>query len=499
MEEERRQPTAQELAEYARKLAQLTARISQMTPAQREKYAEKIAQVKHRVSRLTPAMRQAYNDELVHLGLLDAQEGPSRPAPAVSPAEAYQTGLDDQGRADEEAARAAKPAQASAQQEKPQEEEEPQEEDAADVPVLRKKGRKGCLAVLLVALVLFGAVCGAGVWTFNEVDGHRGRNSVTTTVTISQGSSPLAIGSALQESGIIRSARAFQIYVRLTNAAASLQYGSFQLSSTMSYGEIVQALQVANDTRDTVTVTFPEGNTAVQYALRMEEAGLCSAQEFLDVANNADFSQFKFWSLRQEDPLQFMKCEGYLFPNTYEFFVGDDVYNMVEKLYAEFDAQFTEEMYARCEELNMTLTQLVTLASLVQEEAGNDQSKMVSAVFHNRLEQGMTLGSNVAWYKEIPDDNNYIYDTLAGPYGYGSWDAIPTEVGEAYDTYTHAGLPVGPVSNPGLVAIEAALWPEENCEYLYFQTDTLGNYHYATTLEEHNRITQELEAQGIRP
>ncbi len=283
--------------------------------------------------------------------------------------------------------------------------------------------------------------------------------------------------------------------VFLMLAALAAAAGWFWLSGEVSGSRGA----AATDDRETVRVTFPEGKTVIQYAQIMEQAGLCSAQEFLDVANNGDFSQFGFWAKREEKPNQFMKAEGYLFPDTYEFFVGDTVYNMVAKIYGEFDNKITAEMYARMDELDMTLTEVVTLASLVQEEAGNEYSKMVSAVFHNRLASGMTLGSNVAWNKEKADDNNYIYDSMAGPYGYGSWDAIPAELREAYDTYTHTGLPAGPVSNPGLLSIEAALWPEENCDYLYFQTDTLGNYHFAKTNAEHEAITADLESQGIRP
>ena len=88
------------------------------------------------------------------------------------------------------------------------------------------------------------------------------------------------------------------------------------------------------------------------------------------------FSQFGFWAKREEKPNQFMKAEGYLFPDTYEFFVGDTVYNMVAKIYGEFDNKITAEMYARMDELDMTLTEVVTLASLVQEEAGNEYSKI---------------------------------------------------------------------------------------------------------------------------
>lgn len=475
--EENKEGTQQAAQEaYVRQLAELSARVLHMTEEQKQRNAAKIEELNKRVAALPPALRGLYAQKLRSLA-------PEAPAPQAAPVQQP-------------------PAADAAYEPEYADGYEYEEEDEDEVPARRRKKRKkhGCLIVMLVFLMLAALAAAAGWFLLSgEVSGSRGA-AVTQSVTIEKGSGPLAIGQKLQDAGIIRSAQVFRFYVRGKDGAAdTLQYGTFELSSDMSYDEIIAALQVATDDRETVRVTFPEGKTVIQYAQIMEQAGLCSAQEFLDVANNGDFSQFGFWAKREEKPNQFMKAEGYLFPDTYEFFVGDTVYNMVAKIYGEFDNKITAEMYARMDELDMTLTEVVTLASLVQEEAGNEYSKMVSAVFHNRLASGMTLGSNVAWDKEKADDNNYIYDSMAGPYGYGSWDAIPAELREAYDTYTHTGLPAGPVSNPGLLSIEAALWPEENCDYLYFQTDTLGNYHFAKTNAEHEAITADLESQGIRP
>ena len=185
-----------------------------------------------------------------------------------------------------------------------------------------------------------------------------------------------------------------------------------------------------------------------------------------------------------------MKCEGYLFPETYEFLKDDTVHNYVATFYAQFDAQITEEMYAELEKQAMTLPELITLASFVQEEAGNSQDSNVAQVFRNRLADGSPyprLQSNTSSHIQSDDDNNYLWNWVA-PY-YGGWDKIPENIVAAYDTYSCTGLPAGPISNPGLAAIKAALTPEpdEAAKNAYFfVTDLKGSYYYAHTLSEHN-------------
>ena len=166
--------------------------------------------------------------------------------------------------------------------------------------------------------------------------------------------------------------------------------------------------------------------------------------------------------------------------------------------YAQFDAQFTAEMYAALKKQGMTLPELVTLASFVQEEAGNSQDSNVAQVFRNRLAEGSPyprLQSNTSSHVQSDADNNYLWNWVA-PY-YGGWDDIPENILAAYDTYSCTGLPAGPISNPGLAAIKAALEPqpdEEAKDAYFFVTDLKGNYYYAHTLAEHNANCKTAEA-----
>ena len=351
-----------------------------------------------------------------------------------------------------------------------------------------RKGRAGCLIVLilLAVLLIVGGLAGA------KIIGEIGGADITGSpviVTVEQGSGPATIGNVLKEAGVIKYPKIFRLYVKQQGAAGSLQYGEFTVEPGMPYDQIIEILSTTVK-RPTTTVTFPEGITAIQFAQRMEEAGLCTVQEFLDVANNGDFSQYDFWNQIPEDPEhRFMKCEGYLAPNTYEFYNDDTVYNYVDKLYAQFNSEITPELTARMEELDMTLDETIILASFVQEEAGNAESARVSAVFHNRLAPDSPfprLESNVSSYVQNPDDNNYIYNWIA-PY-YGGWDQIPASIYSSYNTYELAGLPAGPVSNPGAEAIRATLYPDEEYlsgKYYFFVTDKNGKYYYGKTVSEH--------------
>ena len=352
----------------------------------------------------------------------------------------------------------------------------------------RKKG--GVWKILLVLLAL--AVGGALLFARNEISGN-GRPGAEVTVSIPQGSGVSTIAQKLKDAGVIRSAYLFRWYVGQKGAASKLQYGDFTLQkSACSYDAIIAALSTYAKA-ETVRVTIPEGTTAIAIAQKMEAAGLCSAEDFLKEANEGDFSKYTFWQYVPDDvdaPDRFMKCEGYLFPDTYEFLKDDTVHNYVATFYAQFDAQITEEMYAELEKQAMTLPELITLASFVQEEAGNSQDSNVAQVFRNRLADGSPyprLQSNTSSHIQSDDDNNYLWNWVA-PY-YGGWDKIPENIVAAYDTYSCTGLPAGPISNPGLAAIKAALTPEpdEAAKNAYFfVTDLKGSYYYAHTLSEHN-------------
>ena len=357
----------------------------------------------------------------------------------------------------------------------------------------QKKKKGSALKILLVVLLLLVLTVGAaGVFAYNEINGNGGKPGAEVTVSIPQGSGVAASAKELKEAGVIRSAYLFRWYVGHKGAAAKLQYGDFALTTGSAYDDIISALSTYAKA-ETVRITIPEGTTAIAIAQKMEAAGLCSAEDFLKEANEGDFSEYTFWQYVPDDadaPDRFMKCEGYLFPETYEFLKGDTVHNYVATFYAQFDAQFTKEMYAALKKQDMTLPELITLASFVQEEAGNSQDSNVAQVFRNRLAEGspyLRLQSNTSSHIQSDADNNYLWNWVA-PY-YGGWDYIPENILAAYDTYSCTGLPAGPISNPGLAAIKAALEPqpdEEAKNAYFFVTDLKGNYYYAHTLAEHN-------------
>ena len=359
----------------------------------------------------------------------------------------------------------------------------------------RKKG--GAWKILLVLVVLLVLAAGAALlFARSEING-RTTDAEPVTVSIQQGSGVSAIAQKLKDAGVIRSAYLFRWYVGQKGTAAKLQYGDFTLQTGANAYDAIIAVLSQYAKAETVRITIPEGTTAIAIAQKMEAAGLCSAEDFLKEANEGDFSEYTFWQYVPDDadaPDRFMKCEGYLFPETYEFLKDDTVHNYVATFYAQFDAQITDEMYAELKKQDMTLPELITLASFVQEEAGNSQDSNVAQVFRNRLAEGSPyprLQSNTSSYIQSDADNNYLWNWVA-PY-YGGWDNIPENIVAAYDTYSCKGLPAGPISNPGLAAIQAALDPqpdEDAKDAYFFVTDLKGNYYYARTLSEHNANCQ---------
>lgn len=355
--------------------------------------------------------------------------------------------------------------------------------------------KKLLITLGIIVVILAAGVCGVFVFYRSEVNGQS-ETGETVEFVIAQGESADTIAENLKEAGLIKSKTAFKYFLSESGYASSLQYGTFELAQGMGYEEILEILTVSVS-RESVTLTFPEGTTALAIAQMMEEAGLCTAEEFLACANGedgSDFSDYGFWNEIADNEGRFMKCEGYLFPDTYDFFVDDDVYSYVDKFYSNFESKVYDVYALKIEGLDLTFDEVIILASFVQEEGTTGEFENVAEVFLNRLEDDSPvpwLNSNCSSYIQSDDENNYMYNTIA--VYYGGWDEIPEEVYSAYDTYTLKGLTAGAISNPGLEAIKAVLYPNEdlvseegNSPCYYFVTDLAGKYYYGATLGEHN-------------
>lgn len=405
---------------------------------------------------------------------------------------------------------APQPQQKAAPAQQPREKkEEPETRRPArkEKPKAKKKERRprrrvpvGCvILVIFVALLAFGGF--QVMRLYDEVDGGSVLGE-EQTITVEQGSSVGAIAAQLKEAGIIQYDWLFKEYVQLSGKASGIQYGDFALRSGMDYNSIIQALS-QETRRPTTDITIPEGTTAVGVAQIFVDAGLVdSVDTFLSCANGldgSDFSQYSFWN-EIPDNGRLMKCEGYLFPETYNVYADEDVYYYVDTLYAEFEKQ-TAALADTIAEKGTTLDDVVKLASFIQEEAGvPEEDPKVSACFHNRLESDdplwaeHKLQSNACSYITQDVENNYLWNSpTAEYYGWPEQGAIPEDVLDLYDTYRISGLPAGPISCPGYAAIEAALNPDQQFideGYFFFvtghpDTDVAGQYFYAKTADEH--------------
>ncbi|MEG0580144.1 MAG: endolytic transglycosylase MltG, partial [Niameybacter sp.] len=291
---------------------------------------------------------------------------------------------------------------------------------------------------------------------------------------VSKGDSVYDIAYKLKEKAIIRSELLFRTYVKVLRMDPALQYGVHKINTNMAYGEIIYELEKHTTSAETVKVTFPEGFTLLKIANRLEANEICSADEFLEAFNTTDFG-FDFEGEVSDNKLKYFKKEGFAFPDTYKFEKGENPYNVANKIAKNFESKITPEMYARMNEIGISLEETIIVASIVQSEAGeSDEMKKVASVYFNRLK-------NKDVYPNLQADptRKYVREIKA------VMDIANQEILSAYNTYEGAGLPPGAIANPGIDAIMATLYPDDT-PYFYFCTNLdTKRFYYAETLKEH--------------
>ena len=337
----------------------------------------------------------------------------------------------------------------------------------------------GIVVAISVFLAFFVLESANDLFGLNQVDE---KIEVTVTEKMSSGD----IINLLADKGIIDKPFTFRVYAGFKKALDKFKPGNYVLNSNMSYDEIIVLLKAGDTTIQTATVTFYEGMTVWEIAKRLEENGVCDAKEFVETLNTYDFSNYEYVGMIPEAELRYQKLEGYLFPDTYEFYLDDDPVRVAKKFLNNFQNRITDEMLARMNDLNLSLYECITFASVVQGEAGHiDEMKRVSSVFWNRFESGGELPR-----MESDVTRDYV-NYFIKPY----LDITNQPMYDAYNTYVCEGLPVGPVNNPGLDAIKAVLYPDDT-PYYYFVTDINGKFYYSVTLREHQRNVAEARKVG---
>ena len=269
------------------------------------------------------------------------------------------------------------------------------------------------------------------------------------------------VADVLKDAGLIEYKWLFNLFCKISTADEKVSPGEYELRSTFDYRALIQNMRAGSASTVTVTVTIPEGFKMHQLFLRLEENGVCSYNELMEAAENTDFN-YDFLEESQGEGAY--RLEGFLFPDTYEFYVGMQASSAINKLLDNYNRKITEEMKTRAEELGMTMYDILTVASLIEKEAANDDERaQIASVIYNRINSDMVLGIDAAVL-----------------YPYNDHEGAPTaamlEKDDPYNTRIRAGLPPTPICNPGLYSINAALYPAST-NYYYYALDTESGQH----------------------
>ena len=283
--------------------------------------------------------------------------------------------------------------------------------------------------------------------TLNEDGDAVDEDGRVITVNIDQ------VASALKSGGVIEYKWLFKLFSELASADVKIDPGTYDVSAKLDYRALVTEMQTGSDSQEITRITFPEGYTMEQIFTLLEDNGICDKDELYDVAANYDFSYDWLDGLELGDP---NRLEGYLFPDTYDFYQGESAVNAIDRFLNRFHYILTLDMYKQAENLGITMHEAVIIASLIEEEAGpEDNRSYFASVIFNRLHDG--------WKLQLDSTLNYIKGTSTFDLTYDDM-----EIDSPYNTYMYEGLPPGPISNPGKASLEAALNPASTNYWFWY-------------------------------
>lgn len=347
------------------------------------------------------------------------------------------------------------------------------------------------LTAFLVILVLLGLAGGGAYYyylqnlkpVFTDIDCDDPENSgegacKPTIFVVESGATIGDVAVSLKNAGLIRNSIVFQLYYRLNYNNSTLKVGEYEFTKAMSTDDILKRL-VTGGGGNVFSLTFVPGATVSDLKKILLELGYDGSE--IDQALSRAYEGAYSW-IFEGKPEDNHSLEGYLYGDTYEFYQDESVENIIERMLTEFaSVAKSNKLSEKFAERGLNLYQGITLASVVQKEANKAKDQaMVAKIFYNRLEQGISLGSDVTakYAADLVDPDRQVYTD----------NSLVIEIDSPYNTRKHPGLPYGPISNPGIDALLATATPdEEAANYLFFLTGDDGMMYYSTTEEEHNQ------------
>ena len=350
--------------------------------------------------------------------------------------------------------------------------EAPVERDTTAITSLLK-GIVYIVAVLVISVF--------ASWTIIEVANDVfafAKSDEAVTVVIEEEMTANDVAQMLYENGIIKYPTMYELFIRLKEESTDYLVGEYEISPSMNYGDINDTFTYIAHTREQVVVTVPEGYTVDQIIDLLLKNGIGTREGFVAAINEFDYGYRFMQGLDDLDPERTYRLEGYLFPDTYYFFKDASEVAVIDKFLVNFERKVSEEYYERADVLGMSMDDLIILASMIQAEGMTlSDFENISSVFHNRL-------ANPRSYPKMQSDATlqYILDKRKT-----ALTASDLQIDSKYNSYKYNGLPPGSICNPGMDAINCALYPAET-GYYYFLADGRGNTYFSETLEQHEAL-----------
>ena len=339
----------------------------------------------------------------------------------------------------------------------------------------RRKKRSGLSGAAIYAIFVIGvsALLACIGWVAANDVLALNKPEKTATITITNDDSFGDVAEKLKDEGLIEYKFLFNLFATFTRSKDDVVAGTFTLNTDMDYRALLSGMSANSATRATVTVTIPEGYTVDQIFTLLEEKGVASVEDLQDMAANHDYA-FSF--LQDLELGDYHRLEGYLYPDTYEFTTPQNPLYVINKMLVRFDEQFTDAMRQEVADSGRTLHEIITIASMIEKETdGNDRADIASVIY-NRLNNP---GAGTAGYLQVDATIQYVL-----PEGEIVSEEDYQTVNSPYNTYLNKGLPPGPIANPGLESIMAALNPEST-NYYYYALGDDGVHHFFTSYSEH--------------
>jgi UPF0755 protein len=375
-----------------------------------------------------------------------------------------------------------------------------QKKEKRELKARNRRNRRIFRIAWIVSVIMIGSMLAVFLVTgMNDLLAINRKDDAAVTVQVPKDASLDMVTEALKAGGVIAEPNYFKMYAMVTKNDTFSQ-GTYQLKKNMDYQAIITNLQGTSNRTDTIEVTIIEGQSVLEIADKLEKEGaLGNKAEFLQLCNSNKFdNDYDFIKAIPNPGERYYKLEGYLYPDKYEFYVNEDPASIIYKILNNYEKRIYEKQaFDGYEKLmsvkkmleksddDYTLDEIMTMASIIQAEAADSEDMYyISSILHNRLNADEDQGVSSLGL----DSTKY--------YPYRSKDKLPAEIASTYtsryDTYDNTGLPPGPICNPGMEAIKAAISPYES-SYYYFCHDKNGKAYYASTNAEHEANLEYIE------